>query len=331
MAARRLVLMAVALLSLTLTAAAEEFRYFRIGTGGIAGTYYPIGGLIADIISSPPGARPCHEGGSCGVAGLVAVAQSSNGSVANIDGLRAGELESGFVQSDLAYFAYTGTGPFAGRKAGNLRAIANLYPESVHLVARKDAGISSVHELKGKRVALDEPGSGTLVDARLILAAYGLTERDLIADYIKPSPAVARIRDGSLDAYFTIAGYPNASVVDLADSGEATLIPIDGPEADRLIGDYPFFSRDVIPADTYLGLGETRTISVNAQWLVRAELDDDLIYGVTAALWSESARVLLDNGHRRARTITLATALDDLAVPLHPGAERYYRERGLVN
>ncbi|HEX3209240.1 MAG TPA: TAXI family TRAP transporter solute-binding subunit, partial [Geminicoccaceae bacterium] len=129
---RRLVAVAfLALLGGTTILQAQEMRFFRIGTGGVAGTYYPIGGLIADIISSPPGARPCERGGSCGVPGLVAIAQSSNGSVANVDAIQSGELESGFVQSDIAYWAYTGTGIFEGKgKADNLRAIASLFAES---------------------------------------------------------------------------------------------------------------------------------------------------------------------------------------------------------
>ncbi len=332
MIVRKLMLAAGLLLGLTSGALAQDVRFFRIGTGGIAGTYYPIGGLLADIISSPPGARPCERGGSCGVPGLVAVAQSSNGSVANVEGLQDGSLESGFVQSDIAYQALHGAGVFA--KTGKfeaLRAIANLYPESMHIVARKGAGISSVRDLRGKRVALDEPGSGTLIDARLVLEAYGLSERDMHAEYIKPSPAVGKVRDGLLDAYFMVAGYPNSSVVELAESVGVELVPIVGPEVDRLLQRSPFFTRDIIPAEAYRGVGEVRTIAVNAQWLVRADLDEELVYGITKALWSDAARQLLDNGHRRARSITLATALDDLAVPLHPGAERFYRERGLAN
>src|SRR5919109_540390 len=176
-------------------APAQEMRFFRIGTGGVAGTYYPIGGLIADIISNPPGARPCERGGSCGVPGLVAIAQSSNGAVANVDAIASGALESGFVQSDVAHWAYTGTGIYEGHgKVENLRAITNLYPESVHIVARKGAGIESVRDLEGKRVSLDEPGSGTLVDARVILDAYGLSEDGLQAEYIKPTVGLSEMR-----------------------------------------------------------------------------------------------------------------------------------------
>ncbi len=328
---RAFVLAALAAIAMSLTAQAQELKFFRIGTGGIAGTYYPIGGLIADIISNPPGARPCEKGGSCGVPGLVAIAQSSNGSVANVNAIQSGTLESGFVQSDVAYWAYTGTGIYEGKgKVENLRAIASLYPESFHLVARQGAGIRSVRDLSGKRVSLDEPGSGTLVDARIILDAYGLSENDLKAEYIKPSTAVSEIRQGQLDAFVIVAGYPTGSVVELCSSAGCELVPIEGPEVDTLLEQYQFFARDLIPAGIYDGVSQTPTISVQALWVVGAEVDEELVYGITKALWHENARRLLDSGHAKGKAITLETALDGIGIPLHPGAERYYREIGLL-
>ena len=164
-------------------AVAQDMKFFRIGTGGTAGTYYPIGGLIANAISNPPGSRECDKGGSCGAPGVVATAVASNGSVANINGIQSGQLESGFTQSDVAYWAYTGTGVYDGKpKVADLRLIGNLYPETIHVVARKGANIKSIADLKGKRVSLDEPGSGTLVDARIILGAWGITEKDIKAE-----------------------------------------------------------------------------------------------------------------------------------------------------
>jgi TRAP transporter TAXI family solute receptor len=314
-----------------LSAAAQEMQFFRIGTGGVSGTYYPIGGLIADIISSPPGARPCERGGSCGVPGLVGIAQSSNGAVANVDAISSGALESGFAQSDVAHWAYTGTGIYEGKPpVENLRAIANLYPESIHLVARKGAGIKSVEDLAGKRVSLDEPGSGTLVDAQIILEAYGLSEDDLQAKYIKPSVGLAEMRDNQLDAFFFVAGYPTGSVEELCATVGCELIPIDGPQVETLLENYRFFARDVIPVDTYEGVPETPTLSVGAQWVVAADVDEDLVYGITKALWHDNARILLDDGHAKGRAIALDTALDGVGIPLHPGAERYYREAGLL-
>lgn len=314
------------------TRAAEDIVFFRIATGGVGGTYYPIGGLIAQAISNPPGSRRCDQGGSCGVPGLIAAAQSAHGSVDNVTAIAQGQVESGFVQSDVAYWAYTGTGTFLGSpKAETIRAIAGLYPESVHLVARAGAGIRSVLDLKGKRVSLDESGSGTLVDARLILAAYGLREEDLRAEYLKPVPAIGRIAAGELDAFFFVAGYPATAIAELARTEGAELVPIEGPEVDALLRKYNFFAPSTIPAGTYPGIDEVHTISVGALWVVGAQVDADLVYGITQALWHPTTQLYLSGGHSQGTAITLDTALDGVAIPLHPGAERYYREAGVID
>ncbi|MGB0934642.1 MAG: TAXI family TRAP transporter solute-binding subunit [Alphaproteobacteria bacterium] len=306
--------------------AAMNPQFFRIGTGGTSGTYYPIGGLIAHAISNPPGSRPCEQGGSCGVPGLVAIAQAANGSVANVNGIQSGSIESGFVQSDVSHWAYTGTGIYEGKpKVENLRAIANLYPESIHLVASKKSGIKSVRDLKGKRVSLDEPGSGTIVDARLILKAYGLSEKDIDPEYNKPS--VAKIKDGQIDAFFMVAGYPTGAVVELASSVGCNIIPISGPEAEKLVKDHSFFSQGIIPAGTYEGVGEVKTVNVGAQWVVNANQDEELIYQITEKLWSDKTREMLDKGHAKGKAIRLEAALNGVSIPLHPGAERFYREK----
>lgn len=309
---------------------AEELRIFRIGTGGVAGTYYPIGGMIAHAVSNPPGDRPCEQGGSCGPPGLVAIAQSANGSVANVEDMRQRNLESGFVQSDIAYWAYTGTGTFSGGPPiTELRSIASLYPESIHIVTRNKAGIDSVRDLIGKRVSLDEPGSGTLIDAQLVLNEYGISRQDIEVEYLKPDVAVKRIKDNKLDAFFFVAGYPARAVSELAADTDIKLLPIDGPVADRLVARYRFFAREAIPEGVYQGIDRVETVNVGAQWLVSASVDVETVYGITKTLWSESSRKLLDNGHVKGRHITLQTALQGIAVPLHPGAERYYRELGI--
>src|SRR6188768_2126194 len=203
MPSRRTVLAGAALLPLAapvVSLAQQDITFFRILTGGTVGTYFPIGGLIANAISNPPGSRPCGEGGSCGVPGLVATSVASDGSVANVAAIAAGTAQSGFVQSDIAYWAYNGTGIYQGRpKVDVLRAIANLYPESIQLVVRKGSGIKSVPDLRGRKVSLDEPGSGTLVDARLILAAYGLSEKDLLPQYFPAQRVADSLRDGTID------------------------------------------------------------------------------------------------------------------------------------
>src|SRR6056297_2584666 len=262
-------MLAAAAAVLGTVATAQEPQFFRIGTGGTAGTYYPIGGLIANAISSPPGSRPCEEGGSCGYPGLIASALSANGSVANINAIAGGTLESGFSQSDVATWAQTGTGIWEGRDAvDNLRAIANLYPETIHLVASAESGISSPADLAGKTVSLDEPGSGTLVDARIILDAYGLSEDDIEAEYLKPDQAGERMRDGAMDAFIFVGGFPAGAIAELASQEDITLVPISGPEAEGVIDQYTFFAENTVPGGTYEGVADdVTTLSVGAQWV----------------------------------------------------------------
>jgi TRAP transporter TAXI family solute receptor len=308
-----------------------EAKFFRIGTGALGGVYYPIGGAIALAISNPPGSRPCDKGGSCGVPGLVAVAQSSHGSMSNVQAIGAGTLDSGFVQADVAYWAYTGTGVFEGKpRMEQLRAIANLYPENLHLVVRKTAGVKSIRDLRGRPVSLDEQGSGTLVSARLILQAFGIRETDLKARYLPAAGAIKAIKEGTLDAFFFFAGYPAPAVEELAEAAEIDLLPVAGPPIDRLLKRYGFLAQDLIPAGTYAGVKRTDTISVGAQWLVSARVSEALVHDITAALWNKPTRQVLDKSHPRAQQIKLETALNGLAVPLHPGAERYYRESGVL-
>ncbi len=317
---------------LATVAVAQDIKFFRIGTGGTAGTYYPIGGLLANAISNPPGSRECDKGGSCGVPGLVATAVASNGSVANINGITSGQMESGFTQSDVAYWAYTGTGVYEGKpKVGDLRLIGNLYPETIHIVARKGSGINSVADLKGKRVSLDEPGSGTLVDARIILGAFGITEKDIKAEYLKPNQAGDKIRDGGLDAFFFVGGYPTGAISELASAGGGIdLVPVTGPEVDKLRAQYGFFSTDTIPANTYKGIGEVKTIAVGAQWVTSAKQPDALIYEVTKATWNDNTRKLLDAGHAKGKAIQMSSATAGAGIPFHPGAEKFYKEKGLL-
>jgi TRAP transporter TAXI family solute receptor len=197
-------------------------------------------------------------------------------------------------------------------------------------VARKGSGIRSVLDLVGRRVSLDEEGSGTLVDARLILSAFGMTETDLQAEFLKPVPAIEKIKAGELDAFFIVAGYPANAVAELAETAGAELVPIEGPEVDLLAQKFGFFTRVTIPAGNYKGVGAVRTLSVGAQWIVGAAVDDELVYRITTALWHDNTRPLLQAGHPQAGVIARETALDGIAIPLHPGAERYYREVGMI-
>ncbi len=308
-------------------ASAEDIRFFRIGTGSTSGTYFPIGGIIATAISSPPGSRACEVGGSCGVPGLIAVAQSTSGSVDNVDAMGSGLLESAFSQADIAYWAYNGKGPYEKKGAvENLRAIANLYPEAVHIVVRRDARLTSPRDLKGLRVSLDREGSGTKVDAELILRAYGLTTKDIEPHYVPAGLAIDKLRAGELDAFFWIAGPPAKAVSALAEDTSITLLPIKGKEAEALTKKYPFFGSYTIQAGAYLNVAATETLSVGAQWLVGAEVEEETVYEITRALWHENTASLLSRGHPTGKLITRETALQGIGIPLHPGAERYYEE-----
>lgn len=310
---------------------AQDLKFFTIGTGGTAYTYYPVGGVIANAISKPPGSRECGEGGSCGVDGLIASAVSSRGSVDNVNAINSGLRNSGFAQSDVAYWAYTGTGTMEGKEpAKDLRTIAALFEEHIHLVTTADSGINSVADLKGKRVSLDEPGSGTYVDAKLILEANGLSTDDVTAEALKGGAASEALRNGKIDAFFVVAGYPTGSLVELASAAKIKLVPIDGDGAKALTDKYGFFAASDIPAGTYEGVDAVTTVAVGAQWFTSAKEDEELIYNITKALWNDESRKLLDVGHAKGKTITPATALNGIGVPLHAGAERFYKEAGLL-
>jgi TRAP transporter TAXI family solute receptor len=293
-------------------------QFFRIGTGGTAGTYYPVGGAIANAVSQP--------------GKIVVTAQASNGSVANVTAIAGGQMESGFSQSDVATWAQKGTGLYEGKpNVPGLRLIANLYPESVHVVVRKGAGVKSVADLKGKRVALDEPGSGTLVNARAILAAYGLKEADLKPEYIKPNQAGDKLKDGSLDAFFFTGGAPAGAIAELASAGGGIdILPIEGVAAEALKKSSPFFSDDVIAADTYKGVGQVKTLAVGAQWVTSDKADANTVYEITKALFSDAAQKALAAGHAKGKFITKENAVKAAGIPFHPGAEKFYKEAGLL-
>lgn len=296
--------------------ARAQAKFFRIGTGGTGGTYYPIGGIIANAISGDK---------------VNASAVATNGSVANVNAIAGGSSESGFSQADVATWAYTGTGIWEGRpKIEELRAIANLYPETVHVVTRKGLGAKSIADLKGKRISIDEPGSGSLVNAREILAIYGIRAADFKAENIKPGPAIDKIKDGGLDAFFFTGGYPFGALTELAATHGFELLPIDGPQAVALKNRFGFFADDTIPDGAYKDIKGVPSVAVGAQWVTSSKIDTDLVYEVTKALWSDKTRAALDGGHAKGKSIQRATALTGLGIPLHPGAEKFYKEAGLL-
>ena len=304
--------------SVALIGGAQAQQFFRIGTGGTAGTYYPIGGMIANAVSQP--------------GKIIVTAQASNGSLANVNAVAGGAMESGFSQSDVATWAQKGTGIFEGKpNIPDLRLIANLYPETVHVVVKKGSGIKNIAGLKGKRVALDEPGSGTLINARLILAAYGIKETDIKPEYIKPNQAADKMKDGALDAFFFVGGAPAGAISEIATSGSGIeLLPIDGAQADSLRAASTFFAVDEVPTNIYKDVAGVKTLSVGAQWVTSAKADTETVYQITKSLYSEATQKTLASGHAKGKLITLQNAVKGAGIPFHPGAEKFYKEAGVL-
>jgi TRAP transporter TAXI family solute receptor len=304
-------------------------QIFRIATASKAGTFYPIGSLIAEGLS---GGGDCVEESDCGIDGLIAIAQVSNGSVANVESVSAGAIEAGMAQADVIYWAYSAEGRFSGQQPlTDLRAVANLYPGSLHIVTSAESGIEHVADLRGKRVALDEPGSGTLATAELILASVGIGKDDISPLYIKHNHAGPMLAKGEIDAFFFVAGYPTGSVIEVAKTTDIRLVPLSAQMIENLSAQRPYLAPGMIPAGTYPGLdADVPTLDIGTQLVVHADLEADLVEKIAAAMWSTRTRNLLDEGHPKGAQVRLETALKGIAIPLHDGAAQFYREAGLL-
>ena len=316
-------------------AEAQEMKFFRIGTGSAGGTYFPIGGIIANGISNPPGSRPCDKGGTCGVPGLVAIAQSTNASAHNVTAINAGQMEAGLTGAATLYFAYHGEAKFEGKKKPKLRVIANLFPEDLHLVLPKGRSLGSLKDLKGKRVGIAQAGSGTQIAVEIILGEQGINRGNIDEAELNNSQSAERIADGQLDAYFYAAGTPVAAMIQLDNTKGMELYSFSQEEIVASNKAVPYYVPSVIKAGTYAGVQyDVNTLAVQGILVTSSDQPEDLIYEITKAMWNKTTRKLLDNGHAKGKVIRLETALkgiDGLNVPLHPGAERYYKEVGLIN
>lgn len=314
--------------------AAQNPTFFRIGTGSAGGTYFPIGGTIANGISAPPGSRPCEEGGQCGVPGLIAIAQSTTASVYNNTAVQNGELEAGLAAADVTRDMYLGEGKFEGKKHEKLRVIANLFPEDLHLVLPKGQKIGNLGDLANKRVGIAQAGSGTQVAVLQMLDAWGVNRDNMDEAELNNSQSAERLADGQLDAYFYAAGWPVAAMVQLASTKGMELHSFTDEDMAKINEIIPAYIPSKIPAGVYEGVDyDVHTPAVSALLVVSADLDEELVYGITKALWNDNTRTLLDNGHAKGKLITLDSALDgmdSLGVPLHAGAEKFYREIGAL-
>ncbi|MDR1481933.1 MAG: TAXI family TRAP transporter solute-binding subunit [Synergistaceae bacterium] len=292
--------------------AAETF--LSIATGGTSGTYYPIGGAIAQAVSKN------------GV--IQATAETSNASVANVNLVATKEIEVAFAQNDITFWAYAGEMMFDKSPLTNLRAIAALYPEHIQLITTKDSAVKVIDDLKGKRVGVGAPGSGTEGDVRAILQVAGLKYDDMRADFLDFGATTSRFKDNQIDAGFVVAGYPTASVMDLATTKDITLMDFTPEYMDRLTKAFPYFIRSNIPAGTYSGIdSDITTPAVMAILITHDQISEDAIYEFTKSMFENIADI--HASHAKGREITLKTALDGLTVPLHPGAAKYFKEQGM--
>lgn len=284
-----------------------------IATGGTGGTYYPLGGGMADLITKN--------------AGVTATAQTTGASAENMRLIRDKGADIAFTQSDIADYAAKGTNMFAqDGKIENFQVIGSLYNETIQIVVDPDSGINSVADLKGKRVSVGAPGSGTELNAQQILEAYGLTFDDLQLQRLSFADSAKAIQDGQLDAAFQTAGTPTAAITELAATSGVKIIPIDADKIDALIAKYPFYVKTTIPGNTYQTVAEeVTTVSVKATLVVRADLSEDLVYKVTKAIFDNTDKL----GHAKAKEIKVEEALAGVSLPIHPGAQKYFTEKGV--
>ncbi len=310
-----LVIVIFLIFSLGTNAFAQKF--IAIATGGTGGTYYPLGGALAQLLSNK-------------VEGLVVTAQTSGASIANCNLIARHQIETAFSQANTTYWCYAATGLQAGQQPiTNLRGIASLYPETIHIVATKASGVKTIADLKGKRVGVGAPNSGTEADARIILNAHGLTYDDMSIDYIDFNEVADRLIDGQIDAGFVTAGYPTSSIINIATIRDLVLVPVDREVAEKLIEEIPYYGITEIPAGIYTGVEEpVLALATPALWICDSQLDPTLVYKMTKALW-ENVNILAQV-HAQGKNIKLDTALAGMAIPLHPGAELYYKEIGLI-
>lgn len=281
-------------------------------TGGTSGTYYPLGGEIASIISNE--------------VGVQTDAQSSNASAENVAQLSSNSADLAFTQTDVMSNAIEGVNSFEDEAVDNVLAIGSLYPETVQIVTTSGTGIESVEDLAGKTVSVGAPGSGTYVNAEQILEVHGLTMDDIDEQHLSFDESTSGIQDGNIDAAFITAGTPTGAVSGLTATNDISLVPISEDKVNELIEMYPYYAADVVEAGVYEGLeDEIHTVAVLAMIAVSDSLSDDLVYNITKALY-ENAETM---AHDKAQFIQLENALDGIGFDIHPGAQRYYDEHDI--
>lgn len=295
--------------------AVGEPARLAVATGGTAGVYFPLGGAFANIVSEK-------------VEGVTANAESTGASVVNVNLLNNAEVDFAMIQNDIGFYAFNGAEMFSDNPPlENLRGIASIYPEVIQIVVNANAGIDTMDDLRGARVAVGAPGSGTEANARQILEAHGITYDDIRADFLSFAEAADALRDGNVDAAFVTAGLPTAAVTDVSTTHNVKILSIDDSVARDIIADYPFYDQVTIPAGTYSRQdSDVSTVAVMAMLSVRAGLSEDLVYRVTKALFENLD--MFAAAHARGGNLSLDTATGGMPLEIHPGAARYYSEVG---
>ncbi|MDZ5470389.1 TAXI family TRAP transporter solute-binding subunit [Bacillus sp. 31A1R] len=289
----------------------EKPKFISIVTGGTGGTYYPLGGSFASIVQD--------------ATGIDTNAETSGASAENMNTLKDGKAEIAFSQTDIASYAKNGELMFEGSKVENVQAIGTLYPETIQIVTTKKSGITSVADLKGKKVSIGAPGSGTAANAQQILEVHGITFDDIQRQDLSFDESVAGIQDGTIDAAFVTAGTPTGAVEGLSATTEVVILPIEQDKIDELLGKYPFYIQDEVPSGTYGLASAVPTVAVQAMLVVRDDLSEDVVYDITKAIFENLNKVT----HAKGALISAEKALNGVGIEVHPGAQKYYDEKGI--
>lgn len=288
----------------------------KMATGGTTGTYYAYSGTVSQVLSQK-------------VDNLSFDVQSTGASKANIYLVSDGEADVAIVQNDVMYYAYNGTDLFDGEKVSGFSAMAGVYAEVCQVVA-KSGDIKSIEDLKGKRVSVGDVGSGVEFNARQILDAYGLTFDDIIVNNLSFGDSATALKDDKIDAFFCVAGAPTTAIVELATSYQISLLTVDDAHAAKLMEKYPFYTKFDIPGGTYKGVdADTATVAVVATYIVADSLDEELVYNMTKSLFENASEIA--TAHPKGAELDPAYSVAGISIPLHPGAERYYKEIGVLN
>ncbi|MCF4152576.1 TAXI family TRAP transporter solute-binding subunit [Dethiosulfovibrio sp. F2B] len=307
-------LMVVGVLVMSVAGAASAKTFVSLATGGTGGTYYPVGGGLADLIS-----RHLPD--------VQMTSETGNASVANLNLIGTHEIEMAFVQNDVAYWAYNGERMFK-TPYKNIRLVASLYPEHIQCITLKGSGVKEIMDIKGKRVSVGAPGSGVQGDVSAILQVAGIKYADMNTDFLDFNNTTQRFKDGQLDVGFVTAGYPTSSIMDLATLHDIDLVSFSDKFMEDLTGTFSYFVKSSIPAGTYNGVDhDTPTPAVMAMWVCDADLPEDLIYKITKTFWENVEE--MHKVHAKCKLFTLDTATAGASVPVHPGAAKFYKEAGI--